>query len=120
MHGGSNPLRGLETLTDEIFDPGKRTYIKAGLVEQLTDGAIGALLDSAACVESPLSQIGVLAVGGAVSRIDPDATAFAHRTADWLINIPRCGRRRTTPKRRSHGLGAPTPRSSRMSPAAPT
>jgi FAD/FMN-containing dehydrogenase len=27
-------------------------------------------------------------MGGAIRRVSPDATAFPHRTASWLINIP--------------------------------
>jgi hypothetical protein len=75
-------------MTDEIFTHGKRTYIKAGFARELSDGLIGALRGHAEEVSSPLSQIEVLAMGGAVARVSPAATAFPHREARWLINIP--------------------------------
>jgi FAD/FMN-containing dehydrogenase len=30
----------------------------------------------------------VLSLGGAIRRVAPEATAFAHREAAWLINLP--------------------------------
>jgi FAD/FMN-containing dehydrogenase len=39
-------------------------------------------------VGSPASQIEVVAMGGAIRRVDPEATAFPHRDAAWLLNIP--------------------------------
>jgi FAD/FMN-containing dehydrogenase len=82
------PFLVIQTLTDEIFAAGKRTYIKAGFAEALGDGLIEALCRCGAEVGSPFSQIEVLALGGAMSRVAPEATAFPHRDARWLINIP--------------------------------
>ena len=38
-------------------------------------------------ITSPFSQIGVWAVGGAVSGVDPDATAVGEREVGFEINI---------------------------------
>jgi FAD/FMN-containing dehydrogenase len=54
----------------------------------LGEGLIDALLAQAARVASPLSQIEVLAMGGAIGRVDAGATAFPHRDAAWLLNVP--------------------------------
>jgi SAM-dependent methyltransferase len=35
---------------------------------------------------SPISQVELLALGGAIARVAPDATAFPFRQARWLIN----------------------------------
>jgi len=65
LHAELRPIAGslepvaflrIQTLTDEIFAAGKRTYIKAGFAQELTDGLV--------------------------------ATAFPHRNATWLINLP--------------------------------
>ncbi|HTX08932.1 MAG TPA: FAD-binding oxidoreductase [Solirubrobacteraceae bacterium] len=82
------PFLKIQTLTDEIFAAGKRTYIKAGFATALTDALIEALIECGAHVGSEFSQIEVLAQGGAIGRVAPEATAFPHRDAAWLLNIP--------------------------------
>jgi FAD/FMN-containing dehydrogenase len=56
--------------------------------DDLTDGLVGVLLDGAASLQSPISQIELPAMGGAIGRVDPGATAFPFRQARWLVNIP--------------------------------
>ena len=82
------PFLVMQTITDDLFGHGLRTYIKAGFAADLTDGLIDALLDRAALLRSPISQVELLALGGAIARISPAATAFPFRQARWLINIP--------------------------------
>jgi FAD/FMN-containing dehydrogenase len=82
------PFLTIQTLTDEIFAAGKRTYIKAGFARELTDALIETLCEHGAEVGSEFSQIEVLALGGAIRRVAPEATAFPHREAAWLINLP--------------------------------
>ncbi len=82
------PFLHIQTLTDEIFAAGKRTYIKAGFARELTGDLIEALTRCGSEVGSELSQIEVLALGGAIRRVAPKATAFPHRDASWLINLP--------------------------------
>jgi FAD/FMN-containing dehydrogenase/SAM-dependent methyltransferase len=82
------PFLFMQTITDDLFAHGLRTYIKAGFADDLSDGLIDALLDRAAALTSPISQVELLALGGAIARVDPQATAFPFRQARWLINIP--------------------------------
>jgi len=82
------PFLFMQTITDDLFAHGLRTYIKAGFADDLTDGLVGALLDRAASLRSPISQVELLALGGAIGRVDPGATAFPFRQARWLVNIP--------------------------------
>jgi FAD/FMN-containing dehydrogenase len=82
------PFLFMQTVTDDLFAHGLRTYIKAGFAHDLPDALIDVLLDRAAELESPISQVELLALGGAISQVAPDATAFPFRSARWLINIP--------------------------------
>jgi FAD/FMN-containing dehydrogenase/SAM-dependent methyltransferase len=82
------PFLFMQTITDDLFAPGLRTYIKAGFADDLPDGLIDVLLDRAASLRSPISQVELLALGGAIARVDQQATAFPFRQARWLINIP--------------------------------
>jgi FAD/FMN-containing dehydrogenase len=82
------PFLFMQTVTDDLFAPGLRTYIKAGFADDLPDGLIDVLLERAASVRSPISQVELLALGGAIARVDSHATAFPFRQARWLINIP--------------------------------
>jgi FAD/FMN-containing dehydrogenase len=82
------PFLFMQTITDDLFAHGLRTYIKAGFADDLADGLIDALLDRAASLKSPISQVELLALGGAIATIDQNATAFPFRQARWLVNIP--------------------------------
>jgi FAD/FMN-containing dehydrogenase len=82
------PFLTIQTITDDLFAHGLRTYIKAGFARDLPDGLIDVLLGRAAAIGSPISQVELLAMGGAVARVPQDATAFPFRDARWLINIP--------------------------------
>ena len=78
----------MQTITDDLFAHGLRTYIKAGFADDLPDELIDTLIGRAALIQSPISQVELLALGGAIARVDSAATAFPFRQARWLINIP--------------------------------
>jgi FAD/FMN-containing dehydrogenase len=93
------PFLFMQTVTDALFAHGLRTYIKAGFAADLPDALIDVLLDRAALLESPISQVELLALGGAISQVSPEATAFPFRNARWLINIPATWRDATDDER---------------------
>ncbi|MFT3864329.1 MAG: FAD-binding oxidoreductase [Solirubrobacterales bacterium] len=82
------PFLMIQTAGDDLFGHGKRSYVKAGYLDALSPQAIERLIEVASEVTSEFSQVEVLGVGGAIARVDADATAFPHRDAAWLINIP--------------------------------
>ncbi len=83
------PYLTMQTLTDELLAPGTlRAYVKAGFATELTPNLIDTLRNHAARVGSDMSVIEVLAMGGAIADVPSEMTAFPHRNARWLINVP--------------------------------
>jgi FAD/FMN-containing dehydrogenase len=83
------PYLAIQQVTDELLAPGTlHAYVKAGFAGELTDPFVEALIDCGSRVGSPLSVIEILSMGGAIDRVAPEATAFPHRGARWLVNVP--------------------------------
>ncbi|MGY1640877.1 FAD-binding oxidoreductase [Geodermatophilus sp. SYSU D00703] len=74
-----------------VFDPayphGRHYHWKSWKLPPLTDEAIDVLVEQGAAITSPLSAIPVFTLGGAVARVDDDATAFTGRTAAHDVNV---------------------------------
>jgi FAD/FMN-containing dehydrogenase len=82
------PYLTIQTAGDEMFRHGLLTYVKAGFAPAITDDLVAALVARAELIGSDISQVELLGQGGAIVDVDVDATAYPHRTATWLINIP--------------------------------
>jgi len=82
------PYLTMQTAGDEIFRHGLLTYVKAGFAPALTPDLVETLVGRASEIGSPISQVELLAQGGAIADVAVDATAYPHRTATWLVNIP--------------------------------
>jgi FAD/FMN-containing dehydrogenase len=88
---GHLPYVAQQQIFDAGFPTGSYYYAKAGSLAELTDEAIGILIEYAT-KPSPLSGVVIQTVCGAASRVAPDATAFRHRAfpyapiivAQWL------------------------------------
>jgi len=66
---------------------GRHYYWKSHRLPGLADDAVDVLVEEVAAITSPFSQIGGWAMGGAVSRVDPDATAVGEREVGFDLNI---------------------------------
>jgi FAD/FMN-containing dehydrogenase len=81
------PFERIQTADDELFRHGQHAYIKASFTDQLSPELIAVIVDRGRLLRSELSQIELLAMGGAIRRVPVEDTAFAHRDAQWLVNI---------------------------------
>ncbi|NLG48985.1 MAG: FAD-binding oxidoreductase [Chloroflexi bacterium] len=72
---------------DSDYPPGELYYWKSSYLNVLEDETIGAILDHCAQAPSPQSNVVVWHLGGAISRIAPEDTAYARRNAPYLLSI---------------------------------
>ncbi len=86
-HVGMMPFADWQQAFDPLLTPGVRNYWKSNNFAELSDGAIDALVASAAKLPSDHCEVFVGALGGAVGRVAPDAMAYAHRDANFVMNV---------------------------------
>jgi FAD/FMN-containing dehydrogenase len=80
------PYVAVQRLIDEPNVKGMRNYWTADFLTGLTDEAVDTLVSHATKPVSPLSQIIVVACGGAIARVPEDATACGQRSAPFNIH----------------------------------
>jgi FAD binding domain/Berberine and berberine like len=83
---GPMPYTVLQSMLDDAAPWGLRHYGKSDFLGGLEDGAIDVLVEHAARLEDPLSQIMVAQMGGAVASVATDATAFSNRDAQFFYH----------------------------------
>jgi len=76
-----------QSLIDKSFPPGRYNYWKSNLLRELSDNAIDRLVESFSEVASPYSSVLIEQLGGAVSRVSKDETAFNHRGSPYDLVI---------------------------------
>jgi hypothetical protein len=81
------PYLALQSLLDGAAPHGNHYYWKSHRLPRLSDDVIDLLVAGVERITSPLSIINGWAVGGAVSRIDPGATAVGAREVGFELNI---------------------------------
>jgi FAD/FMN-containing dehydrogenase len=78
----------LQTAFDPLFPYGQlRCYWKSLHLNGLEDEVIDSIVEKAAGRPSPQALMGIWHFGGAMHRGGPDATAFAGRTAPYLLSL---------------------------------
>lgn len=83
---GPLPYQALQGLTDPGNQPGRRNYWHSGLLADLSDPTIDALVHSANNASSPSSVIVLARNGGAVDDVSDDATPIGGRSAPWFYH----------------------------------
>jgi FAD binding domain-containing protein/berberine-like enzyme len=89
---GPMPYPVINTLLDGAFPKGALNYWKSAFFTELSDAAVRTMVDALEAAPSTMSGMVVEHFHGAVTRVDPTATAFPHRqpgynlaiTGEWL------------------------------------
>jgi FAD/FMN-containing dehydrogenase len=84
---GPLPYSALQSISEHFNPRGYRNYLKTNYLRELSDDAIDILVERYANVPAPFSHIVVEHMGGAVSRMDRNATAYTYRDAQYNFLI---------------------------------
>ena len=77
----------MQTMQDHLHPHGRFNYNKSRYLDRVDDSAIKALLEAGRALPGRHCQVEVLRLGGAAARVAPEATAFAHRDAGYILNV---------------------------------
>lgn len=89
---GSMPYTTAQKLIDGFYPPGLQNYWKSNFLKKVSDDAIDTMVAHCAKRPSPICH-GLIEhqLGGAVSRVDREATAFNHRDVQYsFMSIGVC------------------------------
>jgi FAD binding domain/Berberine and berberine like len=82
-----SPYMALQGISEHFNPRGYRNYLKTNYLRDLSDDAIDILVERYASVPAPFSHIVVEHMGGAVSQMDRQATAYNYRDAQYNFLI---------------------------------
>jgi len=84
---GPMPYRTMQSLIDPLYPRGLHNYFNSAFVPALDDAVMQVLTTAYRGVPNPLSELHVHHLGGAMARVPSDATAFATRDQDFIVNV---------------------------------
>jgi FAD/FMN-containing dehydrogenase len=85
---GPMPFTAVQSGFDPLFPRNAlRAYWKSQYLDELSDAAIAVIADRALRRPAPLTLVNTFHMGGAIARVDPEATAFAERSAPFMVSI---------------------------------
>ncbi len=78
-------FREVQSAFDPFFPVGRRYYWKSTYLDRLDDDAIDVLVERGNDRPSDMSSVTLWHLGGAISRVDPQSTAYYRRDAPFLL-----------------------------------
>jgi FAD/FMN-containing dehydrogenase len=89
-HCAPKPFSSHQAMFDPSYPPGRWYYFKSCDVAALSDEIIDVTVEHTARISSPLTSFPIWQMGGALSRVGNDDTAFGGRSAGFTYNIGAC------------------------------
>ncbi len=86
-HVGVQPYTAWQQAFDPLLAPGARNYWKSHNFSKLDDKLFDAVIEYIGKLPSPQCEIFFGAIGGATTRPAPDSAAYAHRDAQFVMNV---------------------------------
>ncbi len=81
------PFVDHQGMFDASFRRGRWYYVRSCDVADLSDDVIDVVVEHGSRISSPISSVAIWQMGGAVSRVGEDDTAFHGRSAGFTFNI---------------------------------
>jgi len=81
------PYPAMFAMTEEATVRGLQHSVRSLFLRTLSDDVMHTIVEEAASIMSPMTLVQVRVLGGAMSRVAKDATAFAHRDKQALVMI---------------------------------
>jgi FAD/FMN-containing dehydrogenase len=86
-HIGVQPYAAWQQAFDPLLTAGARNYWKSHNFTKLADGLIDVVAEYVAKLPSPHCEIFFGSIGGATKRPKPEDAAYAHRDAEYVMNV---------------------------------
>jgi FAD/FMN-containing dehydrogenase len=83
----ANPYAGWQQALDPLYPRGVHNYFRSAFLRAADDASVRVLLDSFAAFPNAMTEIHLHHLGGAVGRVPAEATAFALRDQEFVINV---------------------------------
>ncbi len=84
---GPMPYPAMFAMTEEASRLGLQHSVRSMFLRTLSDDVIHAIVEETAAIMTPMTLVQVRVLGGAMSRVPVDATAFAHRDKQAMVMI---------------------------------
>jgi FAD/FMN-containing dehydrogenase len=85
---GPTPFTAVQSGFDPLFPRDTlQAYWKSQYLDELPDVAIDLIAARAQSRPAPLTLVNTFHMGGAIAKVDPEATAFAERAAPFMVSI---------------------------------
>jgi FAD/FMN-containing dehydrogenase len=86
-HIGTQPYTQWQKAFDPLLTAGARNYWKSHNFTDLSDGALNSMIEFAGKLPSPQCEIFIGLIAGTANRVPPEAMAYRHRNAKFVLNV---------------------------------